>query len=333
MQKTKTRAKKSTSTANKKKYKLNTVKDIVGKIKRLEIQGAKNIAKEAVKAILFWAGKSGRKSEKSFIAELEKNTKLLTSARATEPMLRNALNHITLKAKNEHAKKNSTQEKIKKVIISTCNDYLVNLPKEHDKISKFGSNLIQDGNTVLIHCHSNTVMGVLKKAFDKGTKFNVICTETRPRFQGRMSAKELSNYGINTTLIVDSAARHIMDDVDLFFSGSDAITSDGFMVNKIGTSLISLAAKLEEVNHYVCTSSQKFDPLTIHGFVEPIENRDPNEVISTKIPKNLKVLNPAFDYTEIELIRGIVCELGVLTPATFIATMIKDTLKNDSLEK
>ncbi|MCD6229687.1 MAG: S-methyl-5-thioribose-1-phosphate isomerase [Candidatus Diapherotrites archaeon] len=304
----------------------NKIRISAGKIKRLEIQGARNVAKEAVRAVLYWARETEKEPAKGFMAGLEKNAKILASSRPTEPMLRNALKYIILKAGKE-----KEFEKRKNKTISACKDYLLRLPKEHEKISEFGSNLIPDNSTILIHCHSNTVMAVIKRAFDKGKKFSVICTETRPLFQGRISAKELSTYGINTTLIVDSAARHIMNDVDLFFSGADAITSDGFVVNKIGTSLISLAAKAEEAHHYVCTSSHKFDPLTLQGFLEPIENRSSLEVIKSALQKNLKVLNPAFDCTEIELVRGIICEMGVLTPQTFISSMVRDAAELNTL--
>jgi ribose 1,5-bisphosphate isomerase len=83
---------------------------------------------------------------------------------------------------------------------------------------------------------------LLKRAKQSGKKFEIICTETRPVFQGRFTAREMLDLGVKTTMIVDSASRFLMNDADLVIVGADAITSEGNVINKIGTSMIALAA-------------------------------------------------------------------------------------------
>jgi ribose 1,5-bisphosphate isomerase len=154
---------------------------------------------------------------------------------------------------------------------------------------------------------------LLRKAKQAGKDFEVICTETRPVFQGRITAQELIDLNIKTTLIVDSAARTFMKKADLVLVGADAITSEGSVVNKIGTSTIALVAHEARVPFYVVSELLKFDVDTLCGEHEAIEERSPSEVWS-EAPRMLVVKNPAFDITRRKLIHGLICEEGIIPP-------------------
>ena len=160
---------------------------------------------------------------------------------------------------------------------------------------------------VFTHCHSSTVTRLLAKAKADGKEFTVICTETRPAFQGRITAREMVGLDIQTMFIVDSAARSYMGDVDLVVVGADAITSEGNVVNKIGSS--SVVSEL-----------LKFDPETLYGEYEGIEQRNPSEVWN-EAPTKLFVRNPAFDVTPNRYINGIVCEEGIIAPQSIVETV------------
>jgi len=95
-------------------------------------------------------------------------------------------------------------------------------------------------------------------------------------------------------MIVDSAARHYMKEIDFVLVGSDAITSEGNVINKIGTSQVASAAWESRVPFYVVSTLLKFDPVTIHGAYEAIEERNIDEIWSDP-PEGLKIRNPAFD--------------------------------------
>jgi ribose 1,5-bisphosphate isomerase len=126
--------------------------------------------------------------------------------------------------------------------------------------------------------------------------------------------------GIDTTLIVDSAARFFMNQVDFVVVGADAITSEGNVINKIGTSMIAFSAKEARTPFYVVSELLKFDPATIHGDYEKIEERSPNEIWK-KRPENLTVRNPAFDVTRRDFIHGIICEDGIISPHSIVEVM------------
>ena len=100
----------------------------------------------------------------------------------------------------------------------------------------------------------------MAKATTDGVTYSVICTETRPAYQGRITAKELVDLGIDTTFIVDSAARTFIDDADVVFVGADAITSEGNVVNKIGSGGIAVFASEALVTFYVLSELLKFYP-------------------------------------------------------------------------
>jgi ribose 1,5-bisphosphate isomerase len=126
--------------------------------------------------------------------------------------------------------------------------------------------------------------------------------------------------GVRTTLIVDSAARFFINHVDFVIVGSDAITSEGNIINKIGTSMIALAAHEARTPFYVVSELLKFDPATMYGDYEKIEERSSSEIWKNP-PKELTIRNPAFDVTRRDFIHGIICEEGIISPHSTMETV------------
>lgn len=289
---------------------LESIQETAEKIRKLEIQGARNVAITAIKAVEALAKQTNAKNKAEFIKELSKAKEILFATRETEPLMRNAIRWIT----NQVDKNNSKNIKdIAKTVSSSANQFLNNLERSKEEIATIGANRIKNGSVIFTHCHSSTVTYMLQKAKQQGKILEVICTETRPIFQGRKTAKETLDLGLKTTMIVDSAARHFMNQADIVLAGSDAITSEGNVINKIGTSLIALAAHEARTPFYIVSELLKFDPATIHGDYEKIEERDPSEVWKDP-PKKLIIRNPAFDVTRRDYIHGIICEEGIISP-------------------
>lgn len=280
------------------------------KIKRLEIQGARNIAIAAIKAVEVLARQTKARSKRDFLKELLSAKEILFAARETEPLMRNAVRWMINQA--EKSRETSVQKLARTVSLSSQR-FLENLDDSKEKIAQIGAKRIRNHSTILTHCHSSTVTYLLKIAKQEGKSFEVICTETRPVFQGRTTAKEMLDLGVKTTLIVDSAARFFMNQVDLAIVGADAITSEGNVINKIGTSTIALAAHEARTPFYVVSELLKFDPATMYGDYEKIEERSPNEIWKDP-PRNLVIRNPAFDVTRRDFIHGIICEDGIVSP-------------------
>jgi len=263
-----------------------TVRDI----RKLKIQGAFRIALAAIKA---WkSAKNKREAERKLFA-----------SRPTEPMLRNSLRYLR--------KYGKTKELVAK------------LQTDQEKIIQYALAKVPQKGIVYTHCHSSTVNEILKRAKKRGKKILVTATETRPFYQGRITAKELAKARIPIILFVDSAARLAMKKADVMLIGADAITSEGIVINKIGSELMADVANQYEIPIYVCTHSWKFDPDTVFGFEEKIEKRAAKEIWS-RHPKGVQISNYVFEKIDPNKITGIISELGVFKPEAFVEEVRKN---------
>ncbi len=269
---------------------LRSVRKTAENIKKLEIQGAKNIALAAVRSL-----------KKVKEKEYDQAVSLLKASRPTEPMMRNILDYITHKKDEGYSLKEA---------ISFAEKLAEDSGKE---VVEVGKEKIFNNYKILTHCHSSTVMNILKKAWAEGKRFEVYACEARPRYQGRITAKELAKTGIPVTLIVDSAARYYMNYFDIVLVGGDAFTAEGYLINKVGTGTIALAAHEAKTDFAVAIELLKYDPATGSGKPEPIEERNPKEVWE-KPPKNVKIKNPAFDVTPPEYIDLVITNKGITNP-------------------
>lgn len=249
---------------------MKTFKQICREIKNLEIQGAENVAIYGLKAYAL-------KPKKSSIRKLLR-------LRKTEPMLRNAL---------RYAEKHSVKETLDKI------------RKDGELIAKYGKKIIK--SKVFTHCHSSTVVDILRES---KKKFIVYNTETRPLFQGRKTAKELSKLKIKVITTVDSGAGVSIKKSNVVLFGADAILRDK-VINKIGSGMFAQIAYDNEVPVYVAAHSWKYTPEV------EIEERNFHEVWK-RVPKNVKVKNPAFEGIDKKFIKGIICEKGVLSYNQFL---------------
>jgi len=287
-----------------------TVRVVADKIRKLEVQGARNVAIAAIKVLEALAEETAAKTRKEFMEELMEARDILFASRATEPLMRNALRWIISQVENSGKEKVDT---LVEVVGSSSSRFLKNLDASKECIAEIGAKRIRDNMTVFTHCHSSTVTNILRKAKENGKKFEVVCTETRPVFQGRITANELLSFSIKTTFIVDSAARSFIRNADIVIVGADAITSEGNVINKIGTGTIALLAHEARKPFYVVAELLKFDPVTVCGDYAQIEERNPNEVWKDA-PEKLQIRNPAFDVTRRDFIHGVICEEGIIPP-------------------
>lgn len=252
------------------------VRVIIEDIKKVKIQGARNIARAALYAY-------------SLNPTREVKEKLI-HARPTEPML-------------EHTIRKFEELGYKKT--------LAHFDEAQEDINKNVLKLIKNNSVIFTHCHSTNVVKALVYAKKKGKKFEVYNTETRPLYQGRLTAKELEKNNIKVTMFIDSALDLALKETDIIFLGADAIVKNG-VINKIGSETIAKLAKIEKIPVYIIADSWKHS----HNYVK-IEQRKVNEIWN-RAPKHIKIKNPAFELVEKKYIRGIVSELGVLNFEKFM---------------
>ena len=279
-------------------------------IRTLQVQGARNVAVAAIKALQSLATSTKATTRKEFFAELCEARDLLFASRETEPLMRNAVRWVITQVEDSDERKVT---ELTNLVCTSSQKFQKNLQASKERIAEIGAKRIRDGSVILTHCHSSTVTHMLCKAKNDGKNFEVICTETRPAFQGRITAREMLELGVKTTFIVDSASRSFMHDVDIVVVGADAITSEGNVVNKIGSSTIAVLSHEARKPFYVVSELLKFDPATLYGEYEKIEERSRYEIWKDA-PAELNVRNPAFDVTPRDLIHGVICEEGIVSP-------------------
>ena len=285
---------------------------IVRDIKAIKIQGAEGVAMASVRALARRCANSEARSCSILLCELENSKRELFATRPTEPLMRNALNYIIGSvAANE---KDTT--KMKKAFSRARAEALAHMEKAQETIASAGAKKIRNGMVIFTHCHSSTVMRILKKAKHQGKRFEVYNTEARPLFQGRITAKELAAAGIKVTHFVDSAASVALARCDVAFMGFDALTKDG-VYNKIGSGMFAEIAKMHKIPFYVCGDAWKYDADNLRGKGEGVECRSAKEVWPAA-PRGVEVANPCFELIRPGLISGIISELGIHNHGDFI---------------
>ncbi|MEM4216181.1 MAG: S-methyl-5-thioribose-1-phosphate isomerase [Candidatus Anstonellales archaeon] len=295
-------------------------KKTISDIKALKIQGARNVAKAALNSLIYEIENSKEKSSNEFVRKISKTIEVLSKARPTEPMLRNVMgraqNYIVKNRRKDAAL-------LKNGAVSECRKILKYMDESVERIKEYGAKYLPEKATVLVHCHSSTVTGIIKRAVKMGKEIDVIACETRPRYQGRITAKELAEEGIKVTLIVDGAMNVFARKADLALVGADAITAAGDLVNKIGTSTLARIIRTHDKSFFSAAETLKYDPMTQYGTREEIEERDPKEVWKIRM-KNLKIRNPAFDVTAAKYINAYITEKGIIPPQSLISVLEKE---------
>ena len=276
-------------------------------IRSLEIQGARNVALAGLRALRIAALESTVDTTDELLDRISAVARQISLIRVTEPGLRNVL--ATVLASSRERREMDLQD-LREHAAGKCDEMRGVMESNIGGIIEHGGKVIPDGSTIFTHCHSSSVTKLIMAEAAK-KDLRVICTETRPRWQGRKTASELSESGIDTTLFVDSAAYMYLGEADLVLMGSDAV-GGGRLYNKIGSYMVVHFAKQRGLPAYSVCETQKFDPLVSIGYVQPVEQRPQSEVIEGDVP--FKVRNPAFERVPIEMFTGIISEIGILDP-------------------
>jgi ribose 1,5-bisphosphate isomerase len=289
---------------------------IADDIRSMRIRGAGLIARSAVEALRIVAERSKASDIDDFMKDMNNAAQVLLETRPTAVSLPNGIRYVMHRVSTQRPAATSVGQ-IRSATIKAADEFIDSAKNAVQRIGEIGARRIRDGDVLLTHCNSSAAISIMKTAWAKGTKFKVYVTETRPRFQGRLTAKELTGAGIPVTLILDDAVRYFMQEVDKVVVGADAITANGALVNKIGTSMVALAAHEAKVRVFVAAETYKFSPETMIGELVKIEERDSGEMISPGALKEIgpvSVSNPSFDVTPPEYIDLIITERGIIPP-------------------
>ncbi len=318
-----------------KRINIHTKEELWDAIKKLKVRGAPAIGVSAAYGLAVLANRIEATDFDAFYKEFKEIKDYLASSRPTAVNLFWALNRMDDKALSV---KDQSIGSIKETLFTEAQKIRDEDVAISRNIGELGFGLLKDLKKegkeigILTHCNAGTIATAkygtatapMYTALEHGwagSDMHVYCDETRPLLQGaRLTAFELYNAGINTTLQCDNMASMLMKQgkIDIVFVGCDRVAKNGDSANKIGTSGVAILAKHYGIPFYICAPSSTIDLNTATGNDIPIEMRDPEEVTTMwykerMAPEGIDAFNPAFDFAEHGLITGIITEKGIAT--------------------
>jgi len=302
-------------------------KSVAYAITDMVVRGAPAIGAAAGFGLALAGFESASNSTSSLLADLESASSTLKAARPTAVNLAWALDRIMKKVVDF----DGSPDGLRQAVLEEAQHIADEDVEINKRMAEHGAALIEDGDTLIHHCNTGslatvdwgTALGVIHTAWEQGKKIHVLVDETRPRLQGaRLTAWELSQYGIPYDIISDNMAGHFLKSgqVQKCFVGSDRTAANGDVANKIGTYMLALAANDNGVPFYPVVPTSTIDMSLAHGGLIPIEERDSEEVLGLQFkgeqvaPADAHARNIAFDVTPAKLVSAIVTENGVVYP-------------------
>ncbi|MFH1667958.1 MAG: hypothetical protein ABH884_02985 [Candidatus Komeilibacteria bacterium] len=298
-----------------------SLRTIIKDINNLKIQGATAIAQEAIRALIS-ESKAIKQDGHAFIVQIERMIDSLLNTRETEPLMQNGLGFILIKLRQSGLK----EAQLMQMLLERAGmEYLDLITSSIEFITNKGKVIIKKNDNVFTHCHSSLVEKIILAAW-QDKNIAVFNTETRPLFQGRITAQNLLAKGVPTTMVADSAADFLISKhsgkelmMNTIILGADSISWEGNVYNKIGSYGIALAAWEAKIPLYIAATALKMDA---DNHIK-IELREDDEIWRQK-PRSLKILNFAFDMIPAKFITGIITEFGIIKPSLLKIKVVKN---------
>lgn len=246
----------------------------------------------------------------------------LISARPTSAMLANALREVTITLVREL--KERGLDAAKEAVVKKVETLKEKFERNNKMTVQIASRRLRSGDSILTVSYSRLVLETIKLAVKENKELRVYVTESRPIGEGTVLAAEIGNLGLETILVVDSAARFVMKDIDKVLIGAEAVAANGALVNKVGTSLVALAAHEARVRVFTLAPTHKISPETFLGELVELAEASPDTLARPpeEVADKVKVWAPLFDVTPPEYIDAIITERGLVAPQAipFIVT-------------
>ena len=279
------------------------IDEAVEEIEAMRTHSSSAVAIKAARSLRELLDREFATTEK-YLQSLEQNSNALRRANTSHASLFTTQREIVQRVRagghdSVEAAKAATDEAIEAAVTE--------VERAKHEAAEAAVDVLEDGSTILTHDFSTTVMEAIELAAREGRHLDVYVTEARPRFIGRTAARTLSGIDrVETTLIVDSAAGHYLDECDRVVVGMDCIVDDT-LYNRVGTFPIAATAAELAVPVSVFGSSAK---LIDEGFAFENEFRSASEVMREPA-EGFDVANPAYDATPTYLLDNVVTDEGV----------------------
>jgi len=278
------------------------IDETVEEIREMQTHSSSVVAVKAAEALRELLDREFATVEE-YARSLERNASALQRAQPSHASLYNTQREIVSRIEGDEF---DTIEAAKAETEAAIDDVVESVERAKHEAATNAVDLLPDGATVLTHDYSSTVVEAIELAAREGHHIDVYVTEARPRYLGRRTARTLAAVDrVDTTLIVDGAAGHYLDECDRVVLGMSAIVDDT-LYNRVGTFPIAATAAELAVPVSAVGASEK---LIEEGFVFENEFRSPAEVMREPA-EGFSVANPAYDATPTHLLDGVVTEAG-----------------------
>ncbi len=297
-------------------------------IRDMVVRGAPAIGITAAFGMVLAAREAGSLSGREFLSRWDKQAANMIDARPTAVNLKWAVDRLSRVAAVA-VQTGSSGREVAEILEEEAMAIWEEDIRGNLEMGRLGAGLLPEEGGVLTHCNAGalatggygTALGVIRAAVSSGRNLEIYADETRPWFQGsRLTAWELIKDGMDVTLLVDNAAGLMMKlgKVNAVVVGSDRITANGDVANKIGTYQVAVLARRHNIPFIVAAPVSTIDPDMPSGDAISIEERQGDEIVSvagTRIAaQGVKTVNMVFDVTPAELVTAIVTEREVLRP-------------------
>jgi len=280
------------------------IDETVRQIEEMESQSASVVAVQAARALRELAERDPPTVEE-FVRLVDQNSSALRRANPSHAPLHTTQKRIVEAVTDADV---DTVEEAKETLLDAIDSVVTEVESSKQLAAERAAELVDDGDVLLTHENSSTVMATLEAALDAGTEFDLYATESRPNFLGRRTARQLRDRdGVDVTLIVDSAAGYYLSECDRVFVGMNCLI-DERVYNRVGTYAISATANDQEVPVTVVASSAKFIG---SGFAFQ-NNFAPASEVMLEPADGFEVANPRYDVTPTRLLDTVVTEEAVI---------------------
>ncbi|MFP9192104.1 translation initiation factor eIF-2B [Natronosalvus vescus] len=274
-------------------------------IKEMQTHSSSVVAIKATRALSDLLEREFATAEE-YVRALDRNATVLRRANPSHASLQNAVREVVHQVEDADP---ASVDEAKTLTETAIEDVVARVESGKQRAAENAVEYLSDGETILTHDYSSTVIESLELASERGMHFDVYVTEARPRYIGRKTARRLAPLeGIDVTLITDSAHGHYLRDCTRVLLGMDCIVDDQ-LYNRVGTFPIASTASRLEVPVTVLGSAAK---IVTEGFVFENEYRSSAEVMAEPAD-GFAIENPAYDATPVELLESVITDEGRTT--------------------
>jgi ribose 1,5-bisphosphate isomerase len=288
-----------------------TLEQVVIDIRDDRIGGAADMAKAAARAV-------GAVAQETPVRSADEMAKAVDDAvdqlLAVTPSIAPVLNVLQTAVGTVEETQELGLAPLRDAVLGAMDRYRIQLESALETIAEIGAELVSDGDRIFLYSISTTVWRIFHKAHAQGKRIEVVVTESRPTNEGLWNIGEMGKDGIPVTVGIDAAMGVLLKGCAMMIVGTDAITSTGSALCKIGTFPAAAVAHHLGVPVRIAADISKFDPLSLYGFAFKIREMARTGIVHEDAP-NLTVRNPVFDVTPADLITSIITERGIIHPA------------------